>query len=106
MEDGRWRWLILTGALVGFGFLTKQLQVMLVVPPLAITYLAFGPGPCCGGCRSVGGGTRCVDRECGLRILAVEFVAGLVASVYIGGSQNNLDPRTDVGLQRDRPAQR
>ncbi|MFD8243638.1 glycosyltransferase family 39 protein [Nocardia sp. NPDC059691] len=43
VEDGRWRWLVLTGALIGFGFLTKQLQVLLVVPALALTYLLAGP---------------------------------------------------------------
>ncbi|MGK8520957.1 glycosyltransferase family 39 protein [Nocardia asteroides] len=43
VEDGRWRWLVLTGALIGFGFLTKQLQVLLVVPALALTYLVAGP---------------------------------------------------------------
>ncbi len=30
------RWLLLTGTLVGFGFLTKMLQAMLVVPAMAI----------------------------------------------------------------------
>ncbi|MGW6377967.1 glycosyltransferase family 39 protein [Rhodococcus sp. NPDC055112] len=43
VSDGRTRWLVLAGAFVGLGFLTKQLQVMLVVPPLALTYLLFGP---------------------------------------------------------------
>ncbi|MEU7769009.1 glycosyltransferase family 39 protein [Nocardia sp. NPDC049190] len=43
VEDGRWRWLALTGALIGLGFLTKQLQVLLVVPALALTYLVAGP---------------------------------------------------------------
>lgn len=43
LEDGRWRWLVLCGALVGFGFLAKQLQVLLVVPALALTYLIAGP---------------------------------------------------------------
>lgn len=41
--DGRTRWLLLCGALIGLGFLTKQLQVMLVVPGLALTYLIAGP---------------------------------------------------------------
>ncbi len=36
------RWLLLAGALVGFGFLTKQLQVFLVVPALGLTYLLAG----------------------------------------------------------------
>lgn len=43
IEDGRARWLLLVGALVGFGFLTKQLQVLLVIPPIALTYLIAGP---------------------------------------------------------------
>ena len=33
------RWLVATGVLLGFGFLTKMLQVMLVVPALAGVYL-------------------------------------------------------------------
>ncbi|MEU1980503.1 glycosyltransferase family 39 protein [Nocardia sp. NPDC019395] len=43
VEDGRWRWLVLCGAFVGFGFLAKQLQVMLVLPALALVYLFAGP---------------------------------------------------------------
>ncbi|MDF0529143.1 glycosyltransferase family 39 protein [Tsukamurella sp. 8F] len=43
VDDGRVRWLVLTGACIGFGFLTKQLAAMLVVPPLALTYLIAGP---------------------------------------------------------------
>ncbi|MFG1798295.1 ArnT family glycosyltransferase [Nocardia sp. NPDC049149] len=43
LGDGRTRWLVLTGMLVGFGFLTKQLQVLLVLPALALTYLIAGP---------------------------------------------------------------
>ena len=43
VEDGRTRWLVLCGALVGLGFLVKQLQVMLIVPAVAGTYLYSGP---------------------------------------------------------------
>ncbi|MDH6679606.1 4-amino-4-deoxy-L-arabinose transferase-like glycosyltransferase [Rhodococcus sp. LBL1] len=88
VEDGRTRWLVLTGAFVGFGFLTKQLQVMLVVPPLALTYLIAGPP------------------KLGKRILQLfAALGGLVVSAgwwlltvelwpadsrpWIGGSQNN-----------------
>ncbi|NUS44872.1 MAG: glycosyltransferase family 39 protein, partial [Mycobacteriaceae bacterium] len=42
-SHGRLRWLLACGALVGFGFLAKQLQVMLVVPALSLTYLVAGP---------------------------------------------------------------
>lgn len=43
VADGRWRWLVLCGVFVGFGFLAKQLQVMLVLPALALVYLFAGP---------------------------------------------------------------
>ena len=68
-------------------FLTKQLQVMLVVPPLAITH-GVRARDRAAAAGSVGGGTRCVDRECGLVDSRRRIVAGL-ARPYIGGSQNN-----------------
>lgn len=43
VDDGRTRWLVVAGVAVGAGFLTKQLQVMLVVPPIALTYVLAGP---------------------------------------------------------------
>jgi 4-amino-4-deoxy-L-arabinose transferase-like glycosyltransferase len=44
IEDGRWRWFALTGVAIGLGFLTKQLQVLLVVPGFALVELALGAG--------------------------------------------------------------
>ncbi|NMO89262.1 glycosyltransferase family 39 protein [Actinomycetospora sp. TBRC 11914] len=41
-KAGTW-WLVAAGAFVGLGFLTKQLQVMLVVPGLALVYLVAAP---------------------------------------------------------------
>src|SRR5690606_18504904 len=43
LEDGRWRWLVLTGSCLGFGCLAKQLQVLLLVPVVALVYLFAGP---------------------------------------------------------------
>ncbi len=43
IEAGKTRWLVLAGALVGFGFLTKMLQAFLVVPAFAVAYLVAGP---------------------------------------------------------------
>ncbi|NTY59420.1 glycosyltransferase family 39 protein [Mycolicibacterium sphagni] len=43
VDDGRLRWLLLCGACLGLGYLTKQLEVALVIPALAITYLLAGP---------------------------------------------------------------
>ncbi|NRI65316.1 glycosyltransferase family 39 protein [Rhodococcus sp. MS16] len=88
VEDGRTRWLVLVGVFCGLGFLTKQLQVMLVVPPLASTYLIAGPP------------------KLGRRVLQLfAALGGLIVSAgwwlaivelwpvdsrpWIGGSQNN-----------------
>ena len=43
VENGRSRWLVLTGLLLGFAFLAKMLQAFLVVPGFALTYLWAGP---------------------------------------------------------------
>ena len=43
VESGLTRWLALTGALLGFGFLTKMLQAFLVLPAFALVYLIAGP---------------------------------------------------------------
>jgi len=43
IESGRTRWLALTGALLGMGFLTKMLQAFLVLPVFALAYLVAGP---------------------------------------------------------------
>ena len=43
IESGRTRWLVLAGALIGFGFLAKMLQAFLVLPPYALAYLVAGP---------------------------------------------------------------
>src|SRR5207248_705099 len=43
VENGRTRWLVLTGLLLGFAFLAKMLQAFLVVPGFAAAYLWAGP---------------------------------------------------------------
>jgi 4-amino-4-deoxy-L-arabinose transferase-like glycosyltransferase len=43
LESGQTRWLALTGALLGFGFLTKMLQAFLVLPVFTLVYLIAGP---------------------------------------------------------------
>src|SRR6201993_1205521 len=42
VENGRSRWLVLTGLLLGFAFLAKMLQAFLVVPGFAVAYLWAG----------------------------------------------------------------
>ncbi len=43
LEKGRSRWLLLAGALIGLGFLTKMLQAFIVVPGFAAVYLLAAP---------------------------------------------------------------
>jgi 4-amino-4-deoxy-L-arabinose transferase-like glycosyltransferase len=43
IEGGRAWWLALAGLLIGFGFLTKMLEALLVVPALALAYLLAAP---------------------------------------------------------------
>jgi 4-amino-4-deoxy-L-arabinose transferase-like glycosyltransferase len=43
LETASTKWLTLVGVLVGFGFLTKMLQALLVVPAFALVYLIAAP---------------------------------------------------------------
>jgi len=88
VEDGRTRWMAMTGALVGFAFLAKMLQGFLVVPAIALVYLVAAPG-------SVGRRIR----QLLLGLVALVVSAGWWVAVvqltpasdrpYIGGSQDN-----------------
>jgi 4-amino-4-deoxy-L-arabinose transferase-like glycosyltransferase len=43
VEKASWKWLALTGMLLGFGFLTKMMQAFLVLPGFALVYLIAAP---------------------------------------------------------------
>ncbi|WP_236049761.1 glycosyltransferase family 39 protein [Paractinoplanes ovalisporus] len=43
LEKASWKWLALTGVLLGFGFLTKMMQAFLVLPAFALVYLVAAP---------------------------------------------------------------
>ncbi|MEV0105909.1 glycosyltransferase family 39 protein [Nocardia sp. NPDC050799] len=88
LDDGRRRWLILTGTFIGFGFLAKQLQVMLVVPVLALVYLFAGPPRLGTRIAHLFAAGAAMVVAAGWWILAVElWPAG--SRPYIGGSQHN-----------------
>jgi len=88
LEDGRTRWIVATGALVGMGFLAKELQAFLVLPAFGLAYLLAGP-------------PRLARRVWHVVLLGLTtLVAGgwwvAIAQLwpassrpYIGGSQNN-----------------
>ncbi|RVW08097.1 glycosyl transferase [Prescottella agglutinans] len=88
VEDGRTRWMVLTGVFVGLGFLTKQLQVMLVVPPLALTYLIAGPPKLGKRILQLFAALGGLIVSAGWWLLTVELWPA-DSRPWIGGSQNN-----------------
>lgn len=88
VDDGRTRWIVLCGALIGFGFLTKQLQVLLVLPGLALTYLIAGPPRLRTRLLQLLAGVAAMVTTAGWWVLLVE-VWPKDSRPYIGGSENN-----------------
>src|SRR3954451_10866454 len=88
LEDGRTRWLLGTGALVGLAFLTKELQAFLVLPGFGLAYLVAGPPKL--GRRiwqlSLVGVSTIV--AAGWWVAVVQLTPAS-SRPYIGGSQNN-----------------
>ena len=88
IDTGRLHWMIWAGVAVGFGFLTKQLQVFLILPALVITFFFFARG---GWLRRVGhllAALGALIVSAGWWILTVELWPA-DSRPYIGGSQNN-----------------
>jgi 4-amino-4-deoxy-L-arabinose transferase-like glycosyltransferase len=87
-ESGRTRWIVLAGALLGFGFLTKMLQAFLVLPAFALVYLVAGPPRL--GRRIVqllaGGAALLVSA--GWWVAIVQFTPA-ADRPYVGGSTND-----------------
>jgi 4-amino-4-deoxy-L-arabinose transferase-like glycosyltransferase len=82
------RWMMLAGALVGFGFLTKMLQAFLVLPAFGIAYLVAGKPAL--GKRVVHSVLALVSLivSAGWWIAIVELLPAS-ARPYIGGSTTN-----------------
>src|SRR5947208_1398118 len=88
IEDGRTRWLILAGALVGAGFLAKELQAFVVLPVLGGVYLFAGPPALGRRIRQSLLALLAMIVACGWWVAAVELFPS-ASRPYIGGSQNN-----------------
>ena len=87
-ESGKTRWLVLAGALLGFGFLTKMLQAFLVLPGFALAYLVAGPrGP---GRRlgQLAAGGAALLLAAGWWVAAV-MLTPAADRPYVGGSTND-----------------
>ncbi|GIM95548.1 ArnT family glycosyltransferase [Paractinoplanes toevensis] len=88
IENGKTKWLVWAGVFIGFAFLAKMLQALLVVPAFGLAYLIAGPPKL--GKRFVQlliAGLAIVV-SAGWYIAIVELVPASMRP-FIGGSQNN-----------------
>ena len=88
VEQGRTRWLVAAGVLVGFGFITKELQALVVVPPLALVYLVAGPPRLRRRILQLLAAGAALVVSAGWWVAAVQLTPA-ADRPYIGGSQNN-----------------
>jgi 4-amino-4-deoxy-L-arabinose transferase-like glycosyltransferase len=88
VEDGRTRWLVLAGALIGFGFLAKMLQTLLVVPGFAAVYLYAAPVSFRRRFTQLLVGAAAMVAAAGWWIAAVALTPAS-ARPYVGGTQGN-----------------
>ncbi len=88
LERAQTKWLVLAGALIGFGFITKMMQAFLILPVMAVVYLLAAPT---GWWRRV---WQVAVMGLSVLVAAGWWVAAVVLTPaadrpYVGGSQNN-----------------
>ena len=88
LERAQTKWLVLAGALVGFGFITKMMQAFLILPVMAVVYLLAAPT---GFRRRV---WQVFLMGVSVLVAAGWWVAAVVLTPaadrpYVGGSQDN-----------------
>ena len=88
VEDGRTRWLVLCGALIGTGFITKMLQAFVVLPVFALVYLCCAKPAVPRRLLQILYGGLATLAASGWWVVAV-LLTPASARPYIGGSQDN-----------------
>jgi 4-amino-4-deoxy-L-arabinose transferase-like glycosyltransferase len=88
IESGRTRWLVLTGTLLGFAFLTKMLQGFLVLPGFALAYLVAGPPRLGKRLLQLLAGAAAIVASAGWWVAIVQLTPA-ADRPYIGGSTDN-----------------
>ncbi|MEJ8281269.1 glycosyltransferase family 39 protein [Pseudonocardia spirodelae] len=88
VERGRTGWLVLAGALVGYGFLTKMLQAFLVLPAFTLVWLLAAPVAWWPRIRGLLSAAAALVVSAGWWVLAVELWPA-ADRPWIGGSQTN-----------------
>ena len=102
-EKAGTRWLVATGALLGFAFLTKMMQAFTVVPASYIVYLLAAPTSLARRIKQLVACTGALAVAAGWWVITVASVAGRVAADDRRlARQQYLEP--DLRLQRIRPA--
>jgi 4-amino-4-deoxy-L-arabinose transferase-like glycosyltransferase len=87
-DSGRTRWIVLAGALLGFGFLTKMLQAFLVLPAFALVYLVAGPPRLGRRLWQLLAGGAALLAAAGWWVAIVQFTPA-ADRPYVGGSTND-----------------
>ncbi|WP_353952265.1 glycosyltransferase family 39 protein [Knoellia sp. S7-12] len=88
IERGSARWMALAGVFIGLGFLTKTLQVLLVVPFFGIAYLVAADTTLRRRIIGAAAGVGAMLLSAGWWVAIVELVPASMRP-YIGGSQTN-----------------
>ncbi|CAN5679438.1 glycosyltransferase family 39 protein [soil metagenome] len=86
--DTAWWWLVLAGTALGFGFLAKMLQALLVVPVFALVFLIAADLPVAKRFWRLLAGASAMIVASGWYLLLVELWP-VDKRPYIGGSQQN-----------------
>ena len=87
-ETASTRWLLFTGVMFGFGFLTKTLQAFLVLPAFAVIYLVVAPTGLGRRVRQLAYAGLAMVASAGWWVAVVQLVPA-ADRPYIGGSQDN-----------------
>jgi 4-amino-4-deoxy-L-arabinose transferase-like glycosyltransferase len=88
IQSGKLRWVLWAGAMVGLGFLTKQLQAFVILPALAGIYMVAAPGNWWRRIRYLLAALGAVIVSAGWWVAVVTLVPASMRP-YIGGSQTN-----------------
>ena len=88
LDDQRLRWVVLAGALVGFGFVTKYLQAYLVLPAFALTYGIAASGSLRHRLTGLAVALATVVVASGWWVAIVELIPA-ASRPFIGGSTTN-----------------
>ncbi|HET6873885.1 MAG TPA: glycosyltransferase family 39 protein, partial [Acidimicrobiales bacterium] len=88
VDEGRARWMVVTGTSIGFAFLAKMLEAAVFVPGLALVVLVAANTPLRRRLRDLLLGGAAMIAGAGWWVMAVQLIPK-ADRPYIGGSQND-----------------